>query len=96
MPRMEFIHNAPRCILLMPSVNGGNGAYFECKCTICPDIGIDCTAEGSPLRCFNHDPEGWILQYDQEKMELKAMLLAMNGRSLLDDWEVMRHDGASS
>lgn len=96
MPNMEFIHNAPRCILLMPNTKGGSGAYFECKCTICPDVGIECNADGSQIKCFNHDPEGWVLQYDEEKMELKAMLLAMNGGSLLEEWEVKRRDGASS
>lgn len=91
-----FKHYPPTVIMLMPSAKGNGGAYFEATCTECPDRGLHCVAFGTDHNCFNRDEDGWILQYDKEKMELKAMLIAMNGDSLLNKWEVSRRDGAGS
>jgi hypothetical protein len=93
MSNNKFLHIPPTCILLMPSTTGNGGAYFKAVCTKCPDEGLECNADGSSLKCFNCGKDGWMLTYDEPQMELEAMLLAMNGGSLLEDWKESRRVG---
>ena len=92
----DFLHIPPICYLHLPNSTGAGGAYFMARCMDCQEHGLICDADGTGIKCFNRDEDGWMIMYDHEKMELKAMLLAMNGSSMLDKWESRKVKGGDA
>lgn len=96
MNNKSFLHIPPTCYLFLDRADGKGGAFFKATCTKCPDMGLECMANGNKINCFNRDNDGWLMLYEETNMELEAMVLAMNGEELLKEWKDMRNGRAGS